>query len=183
MIRGIQRHDRLQRSCGKQIRTVKDFRNSLAMFRVLYSELAELFGGVDPDTRVYVFKEVSVDRVKQQSRRADLVFYVPRVGVVYVEYKTVESASDKSHDTQLRETHNNLVRNLSYKLSYIRPEDKTESMPLEVTTMLFTKHFGGVNHKMDSVYKYPEVAHVCDTIKAGIMVSILGGMGRLMGKE
>ena len=76
MVRGIQRHDRFQNACGREFKRVGDFRGNIKVSRAMVAELARITSGVDdPFTPVYVFKEVAANRVKEQSRRADLTHH------------------------------------------------------------------------------------------------------------
>ena len=144
------------------------------------TELARITAGVEPLTPVRVFKEITVNRVKERSRRADLVFYVPGSSLIYVEYKTIETGAEKTHEAQLRETQNNLVRNLSYRLSFMPPEAKSDNH-LRVTTVLVSRHFNTSRRQDDRAVCYSKMDHVRDTARPGDMVSILSSMGRLLG--
>lgn len=143
------------------------------------AELARITEGIDPLTPVYVFKELTVNRVKEQSRRADLVFYVPGSSLIYVEYKTIETRVKKTHDAQLRETQNNIVRNLSYRLSFMSPKAMSNNH-LRVTTVLVSRYFNASTRQDDRVVSYPQTDQVRDTEKPSDMVSILSSMGRLL---
>lgn len=179
MVRGIQRHERFQNACGRELRKVGDFQNNIKVSRAMVAELARITAGVDPLTPVYVFKELTVNRVKEQSRRADLVFYVPGSSLIYVEYKTIETGVEKTHEAQLRETQNNIVRNLSYRLSFLPSRAKSDSH-LRVTTVLVSRHFNTYKRQDDRAVSYPQTDQVRDTARPSDMVSILSSMGRLL---
>ena len=148
----------------------------------MVATLSRLTAGVDPLTPIHVFKEITVNRVKERSRRADLVFYVPGSSIIYVEYKTIESGAEKYHEVQLRDTQNNIVRNLSYRLSFMPPESKSDNH-LQVTTVLVTRRFCTDKRWDDRVVCYPKTDQVRDTAKPGDMVSILSSMGKLLGSQ
>ena len=178
MVRGIQRHERFQNACGRRLRTVGDVRADKRVSTVLTSELSRLFAEMPSGAPVYVFKEVVVNRVRKQSRRADLVFYVPSCAIVYVEYKTVEGGSRSSHELQLKETLSNLLKNLACRLSFVNGALKT-GVPILVSALLVTRRFDAVGGA-DTLCRYSETSPegVCDTKNPDDMTAILGHMGR-----
>lgn len=179
MLRGIQRHERLQNACGRYISTVKDIRTCKKVSVALTKEMTELTLGAPDKTPVYVFKELVLNRVRKQSRRADLVFYVPGVSIIYVEYKTIEKGPGYNHDIQLEETRNNLIRNLLHKLSCLDESRKTTA-PIPIASLLLTRRFDV--KQCDSIVRHSVVASdgVCDTVSPNDMLSILRSMGRLL---
>lgn len=107
--------------------------------------LREMTVDCDASTPVFVFKEVRLDRMVGRSRRADLVFYVPFTFVLYVEYKTKESKrvtpfTTAAHESQLRDTHNNLVSHLTYQMS-LHPGREMRDAILPIYTLLLTRRF------------------------------------------
>lgn len=178
MVRGIQRHERFQIACGREFSKVGDFQSSnKKVSKAMVTELARLTAGIDPFTPVYVFKELAVNRVTKQSRRADLVFYVPGSFIIYVEYKTTEVQQKCSHETQLRETQENIIRNLSFRLSLIPPEAKSNNY-LQVVTILVLRRFKSFKKQDDLILCYPKQTNrVRDTVKCDDMISLLGHMG------
>jgi hypothetical protein len=177
MVRGIQRHERFQNACGKYYSTVKAIRTCKTVSAALSKELISITLGAADETPVYVFKEVVLNRVREQSRRADLVFYVPGWAIVYVEYKTVESGPGSAHGRQLKETLSNLLRNLSYRLSFLEDGKKSDS-PITVVSLLVTRRFDVRQPDVIERYSVVSPLGVRDTIRPCDMVSILGCMGR-----
>lgn len=178
MVRGIQRHERFQNACGQRLKTVGDIRTvGWKVSRALAEEMIELTLGADDDTPVYVFKEVVLNRVREQSRRADLVFYIPGKAIIYVEYKTVEKGLGGYHQAQLQTTQNNLLRNLSYRQSFFEERTKSKA-PFTLASLLVTRRFDV--KQPDTVERFAVLSPkgVRDTINHRDMVSILSRMGR-----
>lgn len=180
------RHERLQNSLCGSVKRVGDLAVcAKGGSNVLLQELANMACGVHPDTPVHVFREVSVNRIGKRSRRADLVFYIPKVRLVYVEYKTVEDRgvsgeSTAPHDRQLRETHNNLIANLAYNMSLPRYGGADSPALLGVTTLLLTRRFWS-SKKVDDVvvaYSSPRMTGVREREDPSVLVSILSSMGK-----
>ena len=183
IVRGIQRHERFQNACGRWFSTVRSFRDGNNVSKALSRELEWLTKDAHADTPVYVFKEVVLNRVKGQSRRADLVFYVPGCVIAYVEYKTVESSSgSRCHTLQLKETLENLIKNLAYKLSCLEDSQKVDT-PMTIVALMLTRRFD--IRQPDTLMRYSTIAPqgIRDTVKPGRMASILGNMGTRLNKK
>ena len=186
MHRGIIRHEKLQLALGRNIKRVSDFSKTISRGSdELNKVMMSITSGSDPNAPVYVFKEVTLNRIVKRSRRADIVFYIPTVALVYVEYKTVETEHPvknavSTHEVQLRETHNNLISNLTYKLS-IPPFSPNHDKMLPVTTVLLRRRFWNKRAQDDDVFIYsPKVSRgVKERRDKMVMVSILSKMGRL----
>ena len=185
MVRGLVRHETLQIALCKAIRRVGDLKDGIQRGSNKVCEaLREITAGCDPSTPVFVFKEVAVNRLKAQSRRADLVFYIPKVRLVTVEYKTVEDSritgeSTDLHERQLRETHQNLITNLTYKTS-LPPFGTCEGKLLKVTTLLLTRRFWSGKKCDDVVVQYtsPTNTGIKERTDHTFLVNVLGRLGR-----
>lgn len=127
MVRGCMRHTRFQRAVHKQLQTVGSLysppiegRGRLSI--VFTKKLKEILINVSHETPIYTFIEVKVDRSISNSRRADIVLYIPKSCVICIEFKTIEQKGVlgnnlRIHYKQLKETYDNLVAQLSCHLS------------------------------------------------------------------
>lgn len=185
MHRGIIRHEKLQLAFGRNVKRVADLTREFPQgSHELCQVLSNMAVGCCQNTPVYVFKEVSLNRVLKRSRRADLVFYVPRKFLLYVEYKTIETSTDTptnttAHEVQLRETHNNLITNLTYKLS-MPPLSPVCTDVLPVYTLLLTRRFYRRKSHGDVAVPFcPKVTRgIHEPRDPNVLIRILAGMGR-----
>ncbi|KAK3705754.1 hypothetical protein RRG08_061496 [Elysia crispata] len=186
MHRGSIRHGVLQLALGKNVKTVADFWRSFPKCSYKLNEaMQNLLTGATPGHRVYVFKEVALNRIVKQSRRADIVFYIPTVAIIYVEYKTVESnkalvQSAGKYETQLRETYDNLVANLSYKMSLPSPGPFREVL-LKVYTVLLTRRYSNRRITEEDVRVHRQLSNtgIREKSNPSFMINLLSGFGRL----
>lgn len=152
------RHERFQRAMGAAYKTVGDFQHpALGVSEELRKVLHPLAKQADTTTPVYVFKEVALNRLQKQSRRADIVIYIPGVHIVYIEYKTIETpgisgSSTDVHRSQLRDTHNNLLASLTYHCSLLGSDVNSRVIP--VTVFLVSRRFWTQKVKDDVVLEY-----------------------------
>ena len=187
MKRGIFRHEGFQRSMGRTFKSVGDIRRKSKVSTALVSILREIISPVcKDDTKVYCFKEVCLNRLSNQSRRADLILYIPRERLIYLEYKTTEAdkaPSNQIYTTQLSETFNNLLNCLNYRLSNY-PKHYFSDSPIPITSILLTRHFIARRKKNmnDSVALYhPKGAKMMrETLDEKLMISALSMMGVLL---
>lgn len=150
MKRGCARHSALQREMLRSIKTVRDLENRRAgVCKTLCSKIYQVIDGdkLPLNKRVHVFHEVTLNRIGMTSRRADLVVYVPGVALFCVEYKTsdrhaVDGENTKPHQTQLKQTHNNLAVTLAFENSKIPPGADEKKIKL-VSLLLTSKYNAG----------------------------------------
>ena len=97
---------------------------------------------------VHVYKEVVLDRVKSNSRRADAIVYAPGKCVVYIEMKTTEADGRRCHAVQLKDTHSNLLATLAHHNSL----HKSKGQEITVATLLVTiRFFHGMSYTKSRV--------------------------------
>ena len=182
-VRGIQRHNLFQLCLGKAFQTVADFSKNKVrgLSREFVSTLKSLTAGCHPTTPVYVFKEVAVNRLTKQSRRADAIIYIPKCRIIYIEYKTIEQDgvvgdNPNVHKTQLNETLENIIINISYHMS---KEEETVDGLLPITPLLVSRRFWRNKTKDDVITR---VSHdnmcVREPVNPARMTKILSSMGR-----
>ena len=185
MSRGIKRHQRFQTSIGKSIKFVRDLNiRPSPISNNLKEKLINLCYGCSEDTPVHIFSEVAVNRLQKQSRRADIVLYIPGVRLIYIEYKTIEKKgcmglNEKVHKKQLAETYDNILANMTCAVSLCGSELK--DTPLDVSVLLVSRRFWTGNRKDEVVVEYNPDEPRClkEPSDPAVLKNMLSKLGRL----
>lgn len=169
---------------------MRDFKktNVVGISERLGQTLHDLTVECDPNKPVYSFKEVVVNRLQNNSRRADVVLYIPGERIIYIEYKTIETEGVQgncisAHGAQLKETHDNLVANLTYRLSVGSEFGTGDGCVIPVTTLLVSRRFWTKKLKDDVVTVYKadigSARAVREPGQPSRMVHFLSSMGKM----
>ena len=190
MIRGIYRHEGFQKSFGKWIKTLGDIRTTIKVSGPLMKTLESIIPQECLDSkRVYSFKEVVLNRLANQSRRADLVLYVPGVRIIVIEYKTTESDSNpintSAHRSQLKDTYDNLVNCVNFRISMLDSFMEFKDSNIPITSLLLTRRFLGRRIKTEDVvlsYEPPNPVTKAfkEPVDERVMLNILNNMGQML---
>ena len=192
------RHSRFQLSLRRQLTTVGGLYTARVEGRgklsvPLRDKLRAVTRGVPHNTPIHSFVEVCADRNAGQSRRADAILYIPTVCLVYIEFKTIEqkgvTGSDPSvHHGQLIETYDNIMANLTCKVSQL-PQDGEPLRMIPVYMLLVSRRYWTGRFLDDEVkeYHHQSLRHVREPKDPVVLVRMLRKMAtvnvRMTGKK
>lgn len=155
--------------------------------RAMLTFLDKLAVKPSDSTPMYVFKEVDLPQIAFNSRRADVIIYVPGTVVFLIEYKTIESKRSQQqmvmpHLEQLHDTYRNLINCVSLKQTLLPSTVEFREEPMPVVSLLYTRHFAGAHRIIDAKVHYysPDERNTLmlrDTVNQQTMIDIFLEMG------